>query len=290
MPISTLQDKIVLVTGATSGIGEVTARELAKAGAQVILLARNPQKAERTRQAILAVCDHGKVDVIICDLSSLSQVRSAAAAVRLAYPRLDILVNNAGLIMGKKREESVDGYELTLATNYLGPFLLTAVLFDLLLKSGSARIINLSSAAHRVAKPDFNNLQLHKGYSSLRAYANSKLFNYMFTAELDRRLRSRNLPVVTNAVHPGGVASGFGGSSDGWIAILMRTFSSVLISPEKGAATSLYLATSAEGGQVSGRYWNSVQKVVRPRNAFITPENEQRLWTVSGELTGQPFL
>jgi len=288
--MSDLQGKIVLVTGATSGIGEVTARELAKAGAQVILLARNPQKAERTRTSILSVCGHEKVDIVIADLSSLSQVRSAAAAVRLAYPRLDILVNNAGGIMGKQRVESVDGYELTLATNYLGPFLFTAVLFDLLLKSEHARIINLSSAAHRVAKPDFPNLQLHKGYSSLRAYANSKLFNYMLTAELDRRLRARNLLVVTNAVHPGGVASGFGSNSNSWIAVLMRTFSAALISPEKGAATSLYLATSEEGGRISGQYWNSVQKVVKPRNAFITPENERRLWTVSEELTGQPFL
>jgi len=287
---SALQDKIVLVTGATSGIGEITARELAVAGAHVVLLARNPGKAERTRQSILAVCGHEKVDIVIADLSSLSQVRSAAAAVKLAYPRLDILVNNAGLIQGKQRKESVDGYELTLATNHLGPFLFTAVLFDLLLKSERARIINLSSAAHRVARADFNNLQLHTGYSSLRAYANSKLFNYMFTAELDRRLRARDLPMVTNAVHPGGVASGFGRNSDGWIAVLMRLFSATLISPEKGAQTSIYLATSEEGGRISGQYWNSEQKVVKAKNAFISRENERRLWTESEELTGVKFL
>ncbi len=287
--MTNLKDSIILITGGTSGIGEVTARELAKTGARIIILARSQTRADAARTRIQTAFPKARIDFVLADLSLLNQVRSAVAEITLAYPRLDLLINNAGLLQGNQRLESEDGFEMTLATNYLGPFLLTGLLLEQLKAGKASRIINLSSISYKLAKPDFNNLQLQNGYNALTAYSNSKLFNYMFTVELDRRLKAQGLPIVTNAVHPGVIGTRFGSGSDHWVGRMASTFSFLLTSPEKGAATTLYLATSEEGGRISGKYWAG-KKEVAVHHSFINPDHLRRLWELSEEMTGQSWL
>ena len=285
-----LQDKIVLVTGATSGIGEVTARELARQGAHVILLARSQEKAQKTQQQIIAATSNQRVDVVLADLTSLQQVRDAAAQIHAAYPRLDVLVNNAGLMFGAERQVSVDGNELTLATNHLGPFLLTSLLFDLIQKSPAARIVNVASIAYRFSKPTLDDWQSERYYNPLWEYGNTKLFNIMFTQELARRLREHGISnVTTNSLHPGAVATGFGSRSGGWLTLgtlLARPF---MISPEKGAETSIFLATDPSVAHVSGGYY-SKKRPEPVRSSFNTSAHNRRLWEMSEQLTGTSFL
>lgn len=285
-----LQDKIVLVTGATSGIGEVTARELARQGAHVIILARNADKAERTRRAIVAATGNQQVDVVLADLSVLQQVRDVAAQLHSAYPRLDVLVNNAGLMFGATRELSADGYEMTLATNHLGPFLLTSLLLDLLQKSPAARIINVASMAYRFSKPTLDDLQSERFYSAVFEYGNTKLFNIMFTQELAQRLRAHGITTITtNALHPGAVATGYGQQSGGWLSAGLALARPFMISPGKGAETSLFLATDTKAGTSSGGFF-SKKKAEPVKSSFNTAANNRRLWELSEQLTGTKFL
>jgi NAD(P)-dependent dehydrogenase (short-subunit alcohol dehydrogenase family) len=285
-----LQNQIVLITGATSGIGQATATELAKMGAHVVLLARSAEKAAATQQAIKAAAGHDQVDILLADLTDLSQVRRAAAEFNARYPRLDVLVNNAGLIFGAERQLSVDSNELGLATNYLGPFLLTALLFDKLKASPAARIVNLSSMGHVFAKPDLADIQSARSYNAMRVYSNTKLYNIMFTQELARRLRAHGISnVTTNAVHPGVVASSFGASAGGWLAALTQLGRPFMISVEKGAETSVFLASAPEVAAISGGYF--AKKRAEPvKHNFNTLENARRLWEISEKLTGAQFL
>ncbi|QKG57784.1 SDR family oxidoreductase [Hymenobacter sp. BRD128] len=285
-----LQDKIILVTGATSGIGEVTARELARQGAHVIILARNRQKAERTRQEIIATTGNQRVDVVLADLSLMQQVRDVAAQLHDKYPRLDVLVNNAGLMFGAERELSADGYEMTLATNHLGPFLLTSLLLDLLQKSPAARIVNVASMAYRFSKPTLDDLQSERSYSPVWEYGNTKLWNIMFTQELAKRLREHGITnVTTNALHPGAVATGYGQQTGGIISALLALGRPLMLSPEKGAETSLFLATDPGVAATSGGFF-SKKKPEPVKSKFNTPGNNKKLWEISEALTDTKFL
>ena len=285
-----LQNQIVLVTGATSGIGKTTATELAKMGAHVVLLARNAEKAAATQQEIKAAAGHERVDVLLADLANQEQVRRAAADFTARYPRLDVLVNNAGLIFGTERQVSVDGHELGLATNHLGPFLLTALLLAKLQASPAARVVNLASRAHEFAKPDLADIQSARHYSAMRVYSNTKLYNVMFTQELARRLRTHGIAhVTTNAVHPGLVASNFGDSGSRWVAALAQLARPLMISVAKGAETSIFLASAPEVATVSGGYFVK-KKPVPVRHAFNTPEHARQLWELSEQLTATSFL
>lgn len=285
-----LSNKIILVTGATSGIGEVTARELARQGAHIIILARNAAKAAKTQQELKAATGNQRVDVVLADLSELAQVRRVAAEINANYPRLDVLVNNAGLMFGAERQVSSEGNELTLATNHLGPFLLTALLFDLLQKSPAARIVNVASMAHRFSKPTLDDLQSERSYSAMWEYGNSKLWNIMFTQELARRLRAHGIAnVTTNALHPGAVATAYGQQSGGWLGAMIALGRPFMISPEKGAATSIFLAADASVAATSGGFFDK-QKPVPVKNSFNTPANNLRLWQLTEQLTGENFL
>ena len=285
-----LQDKIVLVTGATSGIGEVTARELARQGAHVIILARNREKAERTQRALIAATGNERVDTVLADLSVLQQVRDVAAELHAKYPRLDVLVNNAGLMFGAKREVSADGYEMTLATNHLGPFLLTSLVFDLLQKSSAARIVNVASMAYRFSKPTLDDLQSERSYSPVWEYGNTKLWNIMFTQELAQRLRAHGVTnVTTNALYPGTVATGYGQQSGGWLSAVVALGRPFMLSPEKGAETSIFLVTDAKVGTISGGFF-SKKKPEPIKSSFNTPANNRRLWELSEQLTNTQFL
>ena len=288
--MSDLQDKIILVTGATSGIGEVTARELARQGAHIIILARSAEKAKHTQQEIIATTGNQQVDVVLADLSVLQQVRDVAAEIQAKYPRLDVLVNNAGLMFGAERQVSPDGFEMTVATNHLGPFLLTSLLFDLLQKSPAARIVNVASMAYRFSKPTLDDLQSERSYSAVWEYGNTKLWNIMFTQELAERLRTHGITnITTNCLHPGAVATGYGKQSGGWLSAVLALGRPFMISPEKGAETSLFLATDAKVANVSGGFF-SKKKLEPVKSSFNTPANNRRLWEMSEQLTGTQFL
>lgn len=279
----------MLVTGASDGLGKVTARVLAQRGAQVILLGRNAEKTERARQEIIAATGNQQVNTALADMSSLAQVRRVAAEINVNYPRLDVLVNNAGALFRDQREVSVDGNELTLATNHLGPFLLTSQLFDLLRKSPAARIVNVSSEGYRLSRPTLDDVQSEKRYSKEFEYGNTKLFNIMFTQELARRLRAYGIAnVTTNALQPGSVATSFGSHSRGWFMTLARIMPSRK-TPEQGAETSIFLAADPSVATTSGGYFDK-KKPLAVKHDFNTPANAQRLWEISEALTGTQFL
>ena len=285
-----LQNQIALVTGATSGIGQVTATELARMGAHVVILARNANKAAAAQQEIKAAAGHDQVDVLLADLADLDQVRRAAAEFSARYPRLDILVNNAGLILGAQRQLSPQGYELGLATNHLGPFLLTSLLFAKLQASPAARVVNVASTVYRMARPNLADPQATRSYGALAVYANTKLYNILFTQELARRLRAHGIANVTaNALHPGVVASGFGSAANGLMSVFVQLGRPFMISNEKGAETSVFLASAPEVATTSGGYFDK-KKPTPVRSAFNTPEHARQLWELSEQLTDTQFL
>ena len=282
-----MKDKICLITGANSGIGKVTARELAVQGAHIIMVCRNEGKAQRAREDIVRASGHEQVDIVLADLASTEQIREAAAHVQQEYPKIDVLINSAGLMLGNERELTKDGFEMTLGVNHLAPFLLTHLLLDQVMASGRGNIINVASEAHRFTSIKFKNLQYkHGGYAGWKAYCQSKLCNILFTRELSRRLAGSC--VVTNSLHPGGVATNFGKGVSGVGGVLMRMVRPFMISEEKGAETSIYLATSGEGYTVSGKYFSS-KKITEPSKAASSDYNAKRLWEISEELLDISF-
>ncbi len=276
-----MADRICLVTGATSGIGKVTAAALAEEGATVIVVSRDEKRCADTVDEIRASSGNPAVEYIRADLSDLSQVRELAEQVNGSYPRLDVLVNNAGAYF-LKRLESADGYEMTLALNYLSPFMLTNLLLPSLEASESARVINVASNAHKQGVIDFDDLQSQNDYVGLQAYAQSKLALVLFTYELARQLEGS--AVTVNALTPGLVATRFG-RNNGWLRFHVRRLVRREISPEEGAQTSIYLATSAEVEGVTGNYY-SKSKPAKSSESSHDLDLAARLWQVSSDLTG----
>ena len=279
--MSDLSGKTVLVTGGTAGIGRETALGLARRGAQVVIVGRNAEKARQVCDELRAATGPGQVDFLLADFSKLAEVRTLAAEFLSRFGTLNVLINNVGLI-NLQREVSADGFELTFAVNHLAPFLLTRLLLPALEKGAPARIVNVSSDAHRSARLDFGNLQLEQGYSSFGAYGRSKLMNILFTRELARRVASKR--ITANALHPGMVASDFM-KKPGFLGTAGNAFMSVFgISPEKGARTSLYLAASPEVEGKSGRYF-ARSKESTPSRQAQDDEAARRLWELSEDLT-----
>lgn len=288
-------ERTALVTGATSGIGYVTALELARQGIRVVLHARNPEKAEQVRADIERRTGNGNLDVLLADFGSLDEVRAAADTFREKHDRLDILVNNAGLIMGKQRQESGEGYELTITINHLAPFLFTARLIDLVGRSSNGRIINVASEAHRGASPGFGDFHMKRSYSGWKAYCNSKLYNIMFTDELARRIGAVSHTdeavglISTWSLHPGAVATNFSKNSGGLTSLIFQVFRPFLRTAENGASTSVYLASEPDIPASNGSYFID-SKPARVRHRFFSAENNRKLWELSCDLAGVDFL
>lgn len=276
-----MQEKICLVTGANAGLGKVTARELAKMGATVIMVARSQARGEAALADVRQASGSDQVQLLLADLSSMAAIRELAATVQANYGRLDVLVNNAGAIFND-RQVSVDGYEMTFALNHLSYFLLTNLLLDLLKASAPARIVSVASGAHVGAKIHFDDIMLAKKYRSFEAYGQSKLANIMFTYELARRLAGSG--VTANALHPGGVATQFA-IGQGLMGIIFRLIRPFLLTPEQGAQTQIYLASAPEVEGVSGQYFAKKKPVQSSKISYDTAV-AQHLWQLSEELTG----
>lgn len=248
------------------------------------MVARNREKGEAARAAVAAETGNDRVELLLADLASLAQVGRLAEQFTQRHDRLHVLVNNAGLVL-VKRQVTEDGYEETFAVNHLAPFLLTTLLLDVLRASAPARIVNVSSDAHRGQRIDFDDLQSERRYFGQRVYGRTKLENILFTTELARRLEGTG--VTANAVHPGFVASNFGrnngGAFRGFITVLQKLLA---ISPEQGAQTPLYVATSPEVEGVTGRYF-AKGKQRHPSTAALSVADAQRLWQVNEQLVGQ---
>jgi NAD(P)-dependent dehydrogenase (short-subunit alcohol dehydrogenase family) len=277
--------KTILITGATSGIGTQTALALAKLGHTLYLLVRNTDKGNRVKNDIIAETQNQNIYVVECDLTGLKNVSKAAAEIKAQVNSIDVLINNAGGIF-PARQLSTDGFEMTFALNHLGHFLLTMKLMPLLQK-GKARIINVSSDAHKAAKVDFDDLQFEKAYSSMKAYGNAKLFNIYFTRSLAERYA--NTHVTAYALHPGVVNTGFGSQSTGFIKFLLSIARPFMITPEKGAQTSVFLATEPGIEPLSGQYFKN-KKPIGPSSAANNNVARQALWLKSEELADKYLL
>src|SRR5215208_1194231 len=280
-------EKICLITGATSGIGKATAMGLATLEASVVMVGRDQGKGEAVMAEIKEKTTNAPVDLMLADLSSQEEIRRLADEFKEAYPRLDVLINNAGLFRSE-RIATADGLEMTFAVNHLAYFLLTNQLLDVLKASAPSRIVNVSSGEQRNGTIDFDDLQGEKGYKGPKAYSQSKLADVLFTYELARRLEGTG--VTANCLHPGGripVRTNFGSGVSGVFGFTVRALRPLMISPEKGAETSIYLASSQEVEGLSGRYF---VKKAESRSSDVSYDERiaKRLWEVSADLTNLP--
>jgi NAD(P)-dependent dehydrogenase (short-subunit alcohol dehydrogenase family) len=283
---SDMTGRVCLVTGANSGIGKATAIELARQGASVVMVCRDRSRGEAAQAEIQARSGSKQVDLLLADLSSQEEIHRLASEFQAKYDRLHVLVNNAGVV-NSKRKLTIDGLELTFALNHLGYFLLTNLLLAEIKASGTperkARIVNVSSEAQAAGVINFGDLQLEKNYGELRAYAQSKLANILFTYELARRLKGTN--VTANVLHPGVVRTNFAGDSTGLFGILIKLGRVFEISAEKGARTPVYLASSPEVEGISGQYFSNKKPRKSSRISYDQTAQEL-LWHESARLTG----
>lgn len=272
--------KRVLLTGSTNGIGEVTAIELAKMGAELTLVARSKEKADATLQKIKAAAPTANVEFLFGDLSLIADVRRVASEYKARHKKLHVLINNAGATFSK-RELTKEGHEMTFALNHLGYFVLTTELLDLLKASAPARVVSLASEGHRMGKINFDDLESARRYDGVFVYSTSKLMNVLFSFELARRLEGTG--VTSNAVHPGVVNTGFGKNTPGWFSVVVKTFSPFFLSAEKGALTTLHVATSPDVEKVTGKYF-AKSREKKPSKAALDAEAAKRLWEVTEKI------
>lgn len=280
-----MKGKVVVITGGTSGIGEVAAEKLAGMGARIVLVARDKARGEATLNKLRQSGPGLAHSVHYGDLSRIAEMKRVAAAIAAAEPRIDVLINNAGAMFGS-RQVTDDGLELTFALNHVAYFVLTAGLRDRLLAAGpGARVVNTASDAHRGNQVDFNDLQSSKDYRAFRVYGRSKLCNILYTRELARRWAGTG--VTVNSLHPGFVDTRFGDQSGGAMSVVIRVFKNFALSPEKGAGTIIYLASSPDVAGVSGKYFYKCAEST-PTKEAQDDESARRLWEVTEKLAGVP--
>jgi len=275
--------EVAVITGTTHGIGRVTSRELARAGKTVVMLCRDLRAATAVRDEIIRHTPRASVQLIRCDLASLASVREAAAALRRDYPPIGLLVNNAGMVSTRRRT-SVDGFELTFATNHLGPFLLTALLSDHL--DRTARIVTVASRIHYRGHLDLDAVTNARArYRATAAYARSKLANVMHTFALARRMASTDISV--NCLHPGVVATNL---LPPWLRVVKPLITRVMFDAERGARTTLYLALDPSVAGITGRYFDEYQLARAASPLANDVELQEALWKMSAKWTGAPHL
>ena len=274
-----MERKICLITGATDGIGKQTALDLAKMGAHVVLVGRNPAKTETAVSEIKQKTGNSNVDYLLADFASQAQIRQLAANYLAKYDRLDVLVNNAGLL-AVSRQETEDGLEMMFGVNHIGYFLLTTLLLDLILQNENGRIVNVASDAHAPVSLNFDDLQNENSFSSMRVYGQSKLANIYFTYELSRRLADS--PVTVNCLHPGFVATNMGANNIPYIGGAIKKVLNLFAgrNVQDGAATSVYLASSPEVANVTGKYFVDCQPI-RSSDVSYDETIAKQLWEVS---------
>jgi len=277
-----LEGKVIIVTGANSGIGLVSATEFAARGARVVMLCRSPERGAEA-QAHVAAKTGATAELIPCDFSDMDQIRAAARQFADSHDRLDVLLNNAGAYF-PRRIESAQGHEMTFAVNHLGYFLLTHQLRSMLGATDGSRVVNVSSRAHAQGQLDFDDLQYQqRPYRPMQVYGTSKLANVLFTRELARRLEGTS--TTTNCVHPGVIRSGFGKDEPGFMKWLVILGSPFLQSPASGARGNIHLSTSPDVADVSGEYFIG-KNIKKTSAAGQDMEAAARLWTVSEALCG----
>jgi NAD(P)-dependent dehydrogenase (short-subunit alcohol dehydrogenase family) len=274
-----MEGKICIITGANSGIGKATAIGLAKMNATIVMICRSKERGEEAQKEIIELTGNKKVDLLLCDLSSQESIRKFVSEFKSKYQKLHILINNAGVML-TKRGVSVDGFEMNFAVNHLAPFLLTNLLLDALKKSAPSRIINVSSAAHRMAKMDFDDLQSEKmKYRLMKIYGASKLALMLFSYELSRILEGTS--VTVNTLHPGLVNTNLGQDQSSFSQGFAKLF---FKKPEKGAETSIYLASSQEVEGITGKYFIKKQQKQSSEESY-NEDYANRLWELSTEMT-----
>lgn len=283
--MNNIQEKVVLITGATSGIGKASAMGIAKLGATVVIVARDKNKGEIVKDEIIKESGNRNVHLLLSDLSLMRSIKELAKEFKSRFNRLDVLINNAGGIFGK-RILTEEGLEYTFALNHIAYFLLTGLLLDILKKSAPSRIINVASEGHRFHGIDLDNLQGERGFSGLRAYDQSKLCNILFTYELARRLEGTG--VTANCLHPGMVDSNFGNTASFWFRLLVRIGKPILITPERAAKAIIYLATSKDVEGSNGKYFIGRRPAESSRISYDR-EIQKKLWEISEKITGVKY-
>jgi NAD(P)-dependent dehydrogenase (short-subunit alcohol dehydrogenase family) len=278
-----MQGKVVVVTGGTSGIGQVAAEQLAGRGARLVLVARDRARGEAALERLRARGPGVAHRAHYADLSLIGDTKRVAAEIAAVEPRVDVLLNNAGAMFGR-RQVTPDGLERTFALNHMSYFLLTHGLRERLRAAAPARVVNTASRAHRRARLDFEDLQSARGYRGLMAYSRSKLCNILYTRELARRWAGTG--VTANSLHPGFVATRFGDASGGVFSYVVRASKKVFgLSPEKGAETLVFLASSPEIATISGGYFYRCE-LATPTRAAQDDATARRLWAETERLAG----
>jgi NAD(P)-dependent dehydrogenase (short-subunit alcohol dehydrogenase family) len=274
--------RVVVITGATSGIGLVAAEKLARMGARLVIVARDPIRGEAALQGLRAAAPNVAHGLYYADLSRIQEMKRVAGEIATAESRIDVLINNAGALFNT-RHVTTDGLEMTFATNHMSYFVLTLGLAERLRATPGARVVNTSSDAHRGARLDFDDLQSAKRYRGFPVYGRSKLCNILFTRELATRWSGTG--VTANCLHPGFVSTRFGDESGGVFGHIIRAAKLFAISPEKGAETIIYLASSEAVTKISGAYFYR-GRLTEPTNEAQDEEAARRLWEESARLAG----
>ena len=278
--MTNMNGKVCLVTGATDGIGKVSARVLAELGAKVIIVGRNPEKSAIVLAELRSISGNENIDLLMADLAVMQEVRDLAEQVISRYDRIDVLLNNAGGYF-TKHEITSDGLEMTFALNHMSYFLLTNKLMELLKYSAPARIVNVSSDAHYGVDMEFENLNGEQEYKAWKAYQKSKLANVLFTYELLKKVPGN---ITVNCLHPGFVATNFGHNNGGFFGPVLKIAQRIsAIDPEEGAKTSIFLCSTLEVKEVSGKYFYKCQPKTSSRESR-NMDTGKRLWQISSDI------